>query len=830
MYFKTLNNSTLKVNEDYAHLNSIAENGDLDFTFYYDINQRIAIENSAIKVNVTVYTKITQLKPLLETTQLGAIDTTKIVGNILTRVKDARAAIQQQQQLTIASKVSDITSKISNDTIGDLTNKRSSTRFTKTKLKSVQASELKDSADIKPILTQVAHQFINVDVQNSSSFEEGQKNLMLDMIVRQGVDPSSVVDLMDRSISNADALSGISRKSKQQEYKNNPLTKLLNSQLLPPELSDIPRTTENVSNDSFIDVAQSVYNEIIEVPVSITIPEKNTKTADGKQGVNIFVKFELISSKTGLTIDTTIKQLDVARHVQMFLTPKRAPLVSITTSDIASQVNLEVKQLDKNATQVDVYRKTINRASIEDLQYSIVGSYQLKNVNQSLLIQTDKPSSSTYVYRIIPTNDSGTQCSEFTNCVVRPTSYKEIKTLSLVATPIELGIKLEAQKIPYNVVSIEFVVRNLTAHQKIFTNVGNDIFLIDDSIRNLDYISVIDNNALPGNVYEYAARLIYKSGINEYAGCAVVEAATQTPGKVDTKIKDLLIQSVNDNGIDTVDVTFNIETTIVDTDLDIVKGLLIKQDMYELFKGDVEREREFLKSLIAHNVQRVNLTTGLRENFGTVVNGQFSDLQLRKNQAIIPLNLTHKYRYEVTVLLRASETMFETLVKDRIDPVTKKSYSFKPAKSLHPVTLDRGMIVSFAGLKIRYSKDQLSFGTIGSIETIDVTFDKQQTTITNATAQVFDKFMNVITWKVEGSISNVDHFIIMKEVNGVRSIVGKAHSEFLHGNCTYTHVITRHDVGVYKYVILPIFNDYNVGIPASTNQVSIEKYYTRRSR
>jgi hypothetical protein len=86
----------------------------------------------------------------------------------------------------------------------------------------------------------------------------------------------------------------------------------------------------------------------------------------------------------------------------------------------------------------------------------------------------------------------------------------------------------------------------------------------------------------------------------------------------------------------------------------------------------------------------------------------------------------------------------------------------------------------------------------------------------------FSKNVNLLSWRVQGSIEKVDHFIIMKEVNGVRTVVGKAHSEFAYGNCQYYHNLTRRDIGELKYVIVAVFNDYNTGKLVKSNTIVIE--------
>ena len=125
------------------------------------------------------------------------------------------------------------------------------------------------------------------------------------------------------------------------------------------------------------------------------------------------------------------------------------------------------------------------------------------------------------------------------------------------------------------------------------------------------------------------------------------------------------------------------------------------------------------------------------------------------------------------------------------------------------------------GLKTRSPKDALSHGAIGSVEVVDVSFDSDPARIVGQSAARFDSRLNVVTWKVEGNLSQVDHFLVLKDVHGVRTAIGKVHSEFEFGNALFLHDTNERDEGELRYVVIPIFNDYSVGDEATTNSVII---------
>jgi hypothetical protein len=167
--------------------------------------------------------------------------------------------------------------------------------------------------------------------------------------------------------------------------------------------------------------------------------------------------------------------------------------------------------------------------------------------------------------------------------------------------------------------------------------------------------------------------------------------------------------------------------------------------------------------------------------------------------------------------------MFETFQKSMVDRITKKPYKFSPSKFLHPITLKRGTIVSSIGLKTKYGQDQMFYGTIGLSKTLDVSFDKIIAEIVDFNVTQFTKNTNLLTWRIQGLIEKVDHFILMKEVNGIRTIIGKAHSEFEYGNCQFYHNLTRRDIGELRYVIVAVYDDYNSSKFVKSNTIVIEE-------
>ncbi len=822
MYFRIDRQAQiLQVEDDFAHMASVHDDGSLGFQFAYSVSQSKVVQRASTLVRVTVESRSISKKHTMGQTQRGRVDVRALINNLRSTMIDAKTAAEQQLKHIVAQRDSDITVGINNEIIPQLRSQVPITRIpslTKSRLVLASAGSIKQGNNPQPVLHRVAFSALVPDLQQAMTSSAGvsPQALIHDMITRQGLDPTHVLNLTPRASSEVTTRGGLSNTKRAEERSTDPSSRLLNHYLFPPVHGSIPTTTDEIVDNDLVQVIQSVSSDEVTITLPIVIPAQR-RWSEGSPVTQLYVTFELIDSTSNLPIDTVTKVLDVARHLRIFNTPKVPPKVRFAPSGQSGRVNLEIKQVDKGATEVHIYKKSFWISSPEVDSYTLIGTYLLSSRDQSLLVQVDMPHSSPALYRVVPVGQQSIQGFEYTNVAVRPTRYKPVKSVSLTAMQVDTGARLDIRRIPTNVVAVQFLRWNTTNHETVPTSVGTDVGFIDDSIRQADLLTTIDTTISPDNVYRYRVRLIYRDGLTAECGDAIVDFLRPAPGQVDTRVEDLFVSHD-----ETPNVTFNITTRTVASDLDLIKQMLEKQGLAGYFTGDIENQRDQLESLIAHNVQRVDLTTGRREDFGILTAAQFDDGALRKKQAVKQLEYGHRYRYEVYPLLRAPETLFDDFVKTTTDVVTKKSYAYKPAKFRHPFTLRRGVMVSTSGARMRHAKDPMSYGVIGSIVTTEVSFDTDTAKVLDPTASTFDRFTNLITWGILGDIDQIDHFLIMKQVHGIRTVLGKAHTSFPNGSCQYIHCLRRHDVGVIQYVIMPIYNDYKLGPEGVTNSLIVE--------
>ena len=80
---------------------------------------------------------------------------------------------------------------------------------------------------------------------------------------------------------------------------------------------------------------------------------------------------------------------------------------------------------------------------------------------------------------------------------------------------------------------------------------------------------------------------------------------------------------------------------------------------------------------------------------------------------------------------------------------------------------------------------------IGTTLVVEAALDGSSTQPLDPHALRFDRDLNLLTWRIQGNVSNIDHFLVAKESSGIRTLIGKIHSEFAHGNCQFFHDLTQ---------------------------------------
>jgi hypothetical protein len=230
-----------------------------------------------------------------------------------------------------------------------------------------------------------------------------------------------------------------------------------------------------------------------------------------------------------------------------------------------------------------------------------------------------------------------------------------------------------------------------------------------------------------------------------------------------------------------------------------------------------DRPAEFDK-FIAFSIIRYNLDRGHVDNLGIIANGEtFVDSSRSLQVSAQQLIQGDRYKYVIYPLVRNPYDVINENVELR-DQETRKMYKINPRKHHHPLTLIKGSVITKRFLD-KNPKDDMLYGSIGTSIEVDIITPKNLPKIQNFIVSFLDKKRLILSWSLSGETTLVDHFILMKEINGVKSIIGKSHC--FDDNLDFIHELTNHDLGNVRFVLNPIYQDYSSGASEASNYILI---------
>jgi hypothetical protein len=311
--------------------------------------------------------------------------------------------------------------------------------------------------------------------------------------------------------------------------------------------------------------------------------------------------------------------------------------------------------------------------------------------------------------------------------------------------------------------------------------------------------------------------LIYKDGTTVVASnTPIVEFSPENNNIINVRLENLNVTQLENN----VDVSFNIITDFILSNEDKIKAALDLQDLSRYFDGSVSQDK--LQNLVGHRVLRQNMSSGELEDFGTVLAKTFTDSAQGTICGAKPLEDGNEYTYFVFSHFRKPESMLGDYVKNvTFDNFPNMDYSYKPSKWQNPITLEKGNLISDNSLKRNYSKDKFSIGPVGKISSISVTLSKTLPTIFKGVATKANDKTIKLQWRVQGTISKIDHFIITVEILGNKSIVGKSHNISDSGLFQFVDVLDSGEKGMLNYYVTPVYFDYTRGVDYKMNRVFV---------
>jgi len=482
---------------------------------------------------------------------------------------------------------------------------------------------------------------------------------------------------------------------------------------------------------------------------------------------------------------------------------------------------LFVNQLDEKASGIQVLKKTIN-SNDQVSRYATVFKKEkfVKNINQK--IEESNSLSEIQIYRCVAYNsDPGSKVfSAYRNIIVG--------TIPFIDPTIMLITDNQQQK------AIEITIKNpppeATEFQILKRKILKDSFGSFEDYREITKFltikpvpqKVFDYDVKHGEYYEYSVKYKLNSRTIKHSISKIHKFVDSSSFKsISVNISEYSLTSSNTGPV----ISFSINSNIVQEKNNLILAAINQAGIGERFQKEFEKIKDKFQDIVFFKVTRTNLSISpaIEEEFKDVITGgQFIDSpETRKNSGVSDINLNHDYLYEIRGYYKNPASLMKDLVLTIPSQIkvgtgsSKKTYRYKPYKWLQQKVLTSGTLIAEDANGNLLQPSFLEDGDIGIVANIKV--DKLETLleIKSAIAKRTDIKTVFINWKIDASLEEYDHFVIVKESNGKRAILATTH------NLKYADVIKLSDVGTIIYYITPVYNDYSVGPTIRTNSIVV---------
>jgi hypothetical protein len=333
-------------------------------------------------------------------------------------------------------------------------------------------------------------------------------------------------------------------------------------------------------------------------------------------------------------------------------------------------------------------------------------------------------------------------------------------------------------------------------------------------------------NLPPERVYEFFTTCTYhnpRSGREEYL--------TSNPvmfRNVGISYGDSISVEISPSTTDGRGTTFSLTTFVTPTENERITTFLKEQvpELYEQYLSPANNTSSPLgggkggiptySDLFFHEVIRTNLNTGEREVFNLVGDGIFSDSpKTRTLSHVRDPDPAHEYIYQVFTYRKNPLELFKRFVSHGKDP-NGKDWFYLPYKWRNGKS-ERGILYpdDRDGVPVIETWENFTSQSYGETGRVRVNPTTQYTTPRNLRVVRTDRRTVKISWELGKESPLYESFVVMKVVNGVRSILGRTGGDHIY------HDLTPNDLGNLYYIIVPFMVEWDLGTPLYTDPLTI---------
>lgn len=666
----------------------------------------------------------------------------------------------KSSQDLIISTIVDLTSKVDNSFIRSFLGDKG--KVNRLRFEQVNVDSLNQEGSTEAFVVRSFN-----PTENNDEFDTGS---FFDRLIKiHGLDPSDVSECSDDVITTHDSYYGSFEKLN----ANKNVTKIFQDYRSFLTRTEFITDTSQVPSNSVIlkPVVRDVSNDYVEFKKLITfvVPITDDIFSSAR------LKFELLNINN-IVIDTTRRDISLLTASNTKFLPKKPPQIKATRSN--GLTGFIVTTNDELTRGVKVYLRSVRDTNVDfDVEYKFIadlpftgnvgGTKQLTwcDIGEVSRYHDKKVQGLTSIYRFVPYGmtpfNVPINSSLFKNVVVNNhSSYANVE-IGLVCVSTSDGVQVITPKLPNNCVSLNVFRRNLTKKEKKFTQVGQALF---------DSNNLIDDGVIDDHTYEYICRLNYVTGQSKESGRTIHKFVRSafSQKQVKLSIKNLEIdQSSND-------VRFELMLEKFDSDENLLKKMLLDQNLSSYFNDEIFGDRTKLEDLLAFRISRIDMASGRIERFSISNDSKFSDLRSRKKDNIPPPISGRFYKYVVDALLRTPVSTVNNLFLTA--SVNGEDYVYSPQKYQHPLNLKKGIFGTPEAIKARYAENFMEFGEVGISSNIDVITNSKENivNIINVKVEKIDDHHENVSFDIDGPIEYIDHFLIVCSCSGSKRVVGRA--------------------------------------------------------
>jgi len=802
----------MQVPSEFAKLEKITQGGEFVYKVKFRIDPVKAVRAKAFKVRISAAEQPEVKKTFRTFTNFNAELITK---RLLARPAALKDIARQRDSARFFTYLSDITKRIPNSRTIHLSKGVFTAPQIATKVRRIRpalASDLTDRNLRLPVLDQNLNRNIDSDRTVSTRLIRSSATRLL---FGCKCDPASFVGARTNVIRSAVRASAgtVSKKTPSNQSRLAPGRLLVGSLLNNRRYSN----QAQVNSSRFLNTIVREESSWIEIEEELRIPIGDLDEDE------FYYIFELVDMRN-IRVQTITRAVPHSKNVSQLQIPTKAPTVSAVPIGKLGKTVLNIKQNDLNATSVNIYRRDVKKAVPNiDAQYDLVGSLDIEQGYGFRKIEDVYASTNPIIYRVVPVNSNGILGAEFDSVVVqqqrgnlasRTNFFRRTYYVSVTHEILDSSIVISVSDVPSGPIAVSLQRKDKTINQRTFTSIG-DITLVDEDSN--APIVFEDSSVKEDRIYEYRVILLFIDGASEIAANnLIIEFCPIANNILSLEVTEPEVEESGDD----VDVIFNITKNVIQGDADLVKTFLGEQGFTSEYQDQLLANRNLLQDLFAVRITRTNLGTGELEDFGIIDSADFSDKKFGRVKGVKPLQGGFGYNYNITAHARETDTLFETLSRT-ITPRTNVSYSFAPAKWKHPLALLRGNLSSQSSRLRNHSKSTFTFGRVVDTQNVVVSLADIIPSLTEGKISQFGESNIFIQWKVQGNVNKIDHFIVILDVLGIRTVVGKSHNITNSNYFQFVDELTNQECGELTYYIVPVMFDYSRGPELKTNSVVI---------